>query len=155
MPSPFGRNRNAAQYYQHGGIPMHYQYNWDGMPQGSIGPQKSNRALGWTEVSEGADLLQDMGDDFIDVQAHFRKSLGSTDYPVAMSMQTAMRSVRHSGPEQTHLFDSWRPMGFFGTLSNNERILAFGVLGAAAVYVALKYMRKPARRNPGRRRRRR
>lgn len=157
MPSPFGPDRNAAQYYQYAATPGHYLYNWDGMPSGTVRPPQSGRGLsgGWTEVSEGADLLQDLGEDFLDIQAEVKlhRALGMTDYPVAMSMESGLRSVRHSGPEQTHLYDS-KPLGFFGALSNNEKTLAFLALGAAAVFVSLKYL-KPARRNGRRRRGRR
>ena len=78
MPSPYG-SRSAATYYQHAGAPQHYVWNWEGLPPGP------------TRAGETREL-GDLGDcaangDYIDVTATFHKSLGATDYPVAMSME--------------------------------------------------------------------
>lgn len=32
MPSPFGSRRGPSTYYEYGGSPHHYDYNWKGMP---------------------------------------------------------------------------------------------------------------------------
>ena len=76
MPSPFGRRRGPSTYYEYGGTPHHYDYNWKGMPAPGFRAAET-RALG-----------------------------NYVEYPVAMSLQTGQRSVLHSGPEQTHIHDA-------------------------------------------------
>lgn len=80
-------------------------------------------------------------------------------WPVAMTMETARRSVRHSGPEQTQLYDGRPSLGFFGAMSDNEKRALMLVAVAGAGYLFWKQAQKKARRaNPrirNRRRRRR
>jgi len=139
MPSPYGKNRNAAQYYQYGGVPQHYVYNWDGVAPIAAHRAAESQALSggpggdYIEVAQGPDVLTEMGqDDFIDVvaAARLRKSLGDAydglgNYPVAMTMQSGAMSVRHSGMEQGKMSDA------LGALSDNEkRFLQLAGVGA-------------------------
>lgn len=120
MPSPYG-SRGASSYYQHAGMPTHYVYDWSGMPQGSERGAES-RALG----------------DYLDITARFHKDLSGVDYPVSMSMESGTRSVLHSGPEQTHIYDS-APLG---ALSDNEK--KFGIItlaGIAGFFIWKKYFK--------------
>lgn len=121
MPSPYGYRRGPSTYYEHAATGHHYDYNWKGMPSpGTRGAER--RGLGC-----------DNGGDYIDVSAvaRFHKGLGDT--PVSMSQYSKTRSILHSGPEQTHIFDEAPPssLGFFGQLSENERRLF--MLGGAAL----------------------
>jgi len=174
MPSPYGNNRNAAQYYQYGGAPRRWVYQWTGLPQQSKG-SRTARQLGASPYE--VEVLE--GDDYIDVvaQAQFHKTLdglgdeGDTDaedmrrhyemgdyteYPVAMSMETGLKSVRHSGEEQTTLYDALPTLGFFGAMSDNEKRALVIVAVAGAGYLFWRSQRKKTRRaNPRRRRRRR
>jgi hypothetical protein len=121
-------------YYEHAGQPWSYVYDWSGMPQQSVLAAESRGLGGYIETSEGADMLQELGEDFIDIsaRAHLRKALG--DYPVSMSMEAATRSVRHSGAEQTQINDMRPALGFFGSLSNNEqRALVMMMVGGAGL----------------------
>jgi len=85
-----------------------------------------------------------LGGDYLDISARFHKDLGAyEDYPVAMSMEGARRSVLHSGPEQSRIYDG---LGFFGAMSSNEKRLA--MLGGAAVvgYFAWQHFKKKRKR---------
>jgi len=67
--------------------------------------------------------------DYLDVTARFHKDLGADQYyPVSMTEGPYSMSARHSGLEQTKIYDG---LGFFGQMSNNEKRLA--VLGGAAL----------------------
>lgn len=135
MPSPFGRRRGPSMYYQYGGMPYSYAANWDGMPSPST---RSAEARGL-----GAD------DDYIDVQfqGHLRKSLGDYEtYPVALTSETGEKSVLHQ-VDQSHLYDAppWQGLqglGFFGTLSKNEKTLALVLAVGIGGYLFLKKRRK-------------
>ena len=107
MPSPFGQRRGPNTYYEYGGTPHHYIYNWTGMP------------MPGTRAAETLAL------------GHY------PDYPVAMTLETGRRSVLHSGPEQTHLIDAFPGSGLGAALlSRNERRLLIGVGLAGAAYLA-------------------
>ena len=75
MACGYGYKRGADFYYQHGGFPHSYAYDWKGLAPMASG---SRAALG-----DHSDL--DVG------------------VPVSMSMQANQRSVLTSGPEQTRL----------------------------------------------------
>ncbi len=154
MPSPFGNNRNAAQYYQYAGQPRRYVYQWTGLAQPAARPPNTARSLGASPYE--VEVLE--GDDYIDVvaQAQLHKTLGDyTEWPVAMSMETGLKSVRNSGPEQTTLYDALPTLGFFGAMSDNEKRAIVLVAVAGAGYLFWRHAQKGARRaNPGRRRKR-
>ena len=84
-----------------------------------------------------------MGEDFIDVkaQAHLHKELGNyTTHPVSMSMQSGRRSVLHTGPEQSHLYDALPPgLGQFGLSRNEKRLVVGGAIVAALYWAWKKY----------------
>lgn len=158
MPSPYGNNRNAAQYYQYAGMPRRYVFQWTGVAQPSPRPPNSARSLGASPYE--VEVLE--GDDYIDVvaQAQFHKTLDGmgdasyTEYPVAMSMETGLKSVRHSGPEQTTLYDATPTLGFFGEMSDNEKRALVMVAVAGAGYLFWRHSQKTRRANPRRRRKR-
>jgi hypothetical protein len=185
MPSPYGNYRGAAQYYQYGGAPQHMVYNWYGMPAPAAMRSASQAELADFEPAgpmHAYEVIQAAGDDYIDVvaRAQFHKTLGDTEdqgdtdaasmveaykkadagkyptWPVAMTMESARRSVRHSGPEQTQLDDEVSSLGFFGAMSDNEKRALVMVAIAGAGYLFWRAQQKKARRaNPPRRRRRR
>lgn len=121
MPSPYG-SRSASSYYQHAGAPHHYTLEWEGMPPGPT----------WAAETRGLGC----DGDYIDVTATFHKSLG--DYPVAMSMEAGRRSILHSGPEQTHIYDG---LGVFGLSRNEGRLLMVVGIGLAG-WLAWKQMKR-------------
>lgn len=127
MPSPYGYGRSASMYYQYGGVPRHYEYDWTGMPPEGVRAAETR--------SLGADYFD------IAAAARFHKDLGS--YPVAMSMESGRRSILRGGPEQTHLNDEAPPkqLGDFLGLSRNEkRFLVIAALAGGAFYL-WKYFR--------------
>ncbi len=130
MPSPYGQNRSAASYYEYGGVPRHYILNWDGLPPGP------------TRAAETRGLGCDGEGDYIDVvaTAHLHKSLG--DYPVAMSLESGTRSILHSGPEQTKLYDG---LGLFDLSRNEQRLAVVAGLGLAAYFAWKKWGKKGRR----------
>jgi len=95
-------------YYQHAGSPSHYVWNWDGLPPGP------------THSAEQREL----SGDYIDVTATFHKSLG--DYPVAMSLMSGKKSILHSGPEQTHIYDG---LGAFDKGQKLALLAGVGIVG--------------------------
>lgn len=115
-----------STYYHYGASPRRYVADWRGVPQ--PGSRAAERlALG----AEG---------DYIDITARFHKELGNydIDYPVSMSAHHGRRSILHSGPEQTKIYDGDTPieLGFFGQMSRNEKMLAFtAVLGIAGFLI--------------------
>jgi hypothetical protein len=115
MPSPFGRPRAADIYYQHGGFPRHYVYNWTGTPMPAA------RAGETSELSG----------DYIDISAQYHKEL--SDYPVAMTMRSGQLSVLHSGPEQ---------LGAAQLSRNEKRLLGAAALAGAAYLAWLKWGKK-------------
>lgn len=128
MPSPYGSKRSANSYYQHAAVAQHYNYNWDGIPPGPTRAAET-RGLGCLGCDE----------DYVDITATFHKSLGSLgDYPVSMSMEGGRKSVLHSGPEQTRIYDA---MGIFGLSDNENRLALIAGLGLAG-YIAWKMLGK-------------
>lgn len=121
----------ASTYYHHGAFPRRYVADWRGVPQ--PGSRAAER------LALGAD------GDFIDITAKFHKELGGydIDYPVLMSAHYGRRSILHSGPEQTRIYDGETPieLGFFGQMSRNEKRLMFlagiGITG----FLTWKYFR--------------
>lgn len=99
--------KNASMYYGHAAYPRAYAWNWRGMPMPG---QRGAVSRGLGEYPT---------------------------FPVSMSAESGRRSVLHSGPEQTHIYDA--PYGshlagipVYDNLSNNEK-LAVKVVGAAVV----------------------
>lgn len=160
MPSPYGTKRGASSYYEHAGIPRHYAYRWDGIP---LGPTRAGETRGLSDYEKGEEIpyaeiqiapYADLGcssggckhgpglgcddagaSDFIDITATYRKSLG--DYPVSMSMEDPRASVRHSGMEQSRIYDG---LGIFGFSRNENRLAVVAALGAAG-FIAWKLMK--------------
>ena len=121
MPSPYGQSRSAAAYYQYGGVPRHYIFNWEGGPPPGT-RAATTRALG----------------DYFDIVASARYHRDLSGYPVAMSMQSGQSSVLHSGPEQSHLIDAAPLSGF----STNEKYLAGAAIAGVVGYLVWKARKK-------------
>ena len=110
MPSPFGAGRSANAYYNYGGEPHSYAYDWTGVPPPTARSAESRALAG----------------DYLDISASFHKELGDDipTYPVSLTAETGGQSILHAGPEQTPLYDAAVPpaaLGFFGALSRNEK----------------------------------
>ncbi len=139
MSSPYGQKRGAAVYYQYGGVPAHYAYNWTGLPPAGV---RAAETRGLSGVLTGPILLGDSLD--VSASAHYHRDLGAipTDWPVAMSMQAPRRSIRHSGAEQGKMYDG---LGIFGSLSNNEKTLMKVAAAGAVAFIAYKVWKKKKR----------
>ena len=110
MPSPYGKHRGADSYYQYGGEPQRYVYNWTGMPFPS--PTKFGPA------SLGCVGCKDT-------------------WPVAQTMEYPdQTSVMHSGPEQWGIHDGLHGV----QMSRNEKLwLGLGVASIAAYFAWKKF----------------
>ncbi len=116
----------ASTYYHHGAAPRHYVADWQGVPQ------PGSRAAETLALGEDGD--------YIDITARFHKELGNydIDYPVSMSAQYGRRSILHSGPEQTKIYDGKTPieLGFYEQMSSNEKrfilLIGIGIAGFLA-----------------------
>lgn len=121
----------ASTYYHFGALPRRYVADWRGVPQPGARAAET--------LALGAD------GDYLDITARFHKELGDydIDYPVTMSAQHGRRSILHSGPEQTKIYDGPTPaeLGFFGQMSRNEKRLML-LAGAGLVgFLAWKHFR--------------
>lgn len=117
-----------STYYQHAASPRRYVYDWRG------------GALVGTRAAETRGLGAD--GDYLDITATARFHKELSGYPTSLTPGTGRSSILHSGPEQTKIYDG---LGFFGSMSRNEKRLA--LLGGAGVvaYLAWKHFNKGRR----------
>ena len=120
------------RYYNFGGSPRHYAYDWQGLAMPSVRAAET-RALGSGYDYEESTAPYDL---------HFP---ALADWP----------PIRPSGPEPgAHDMVGWgrTDLGFFGKLSDNERRLVLLAVAGAGLLWYLRSRRKRRRRNPPRRR---
>jgi hypothetical protein len=149
MPSPYGQSRSAASYYQYGGVPRHYVYNWEGGPPpasraaetralGTLGALGALGSLGTHRLGDSIDIA---------ATAVYHKDLSG--YPVAMSMASGQSSLLHSGPEQSHVHKApphkAPSMGAFGLSQNETRLAMAAALGVVG-YIGWKALKRRKRR---------
>lgn len=166
MPSPFGKNRSSDAYYQFAGLPRRNVYRWNGMPFPTEPGIVARAVAGVPDDLYTESVEQELGrheQDAAEYQSqHHEQDLadfgygspsGGTKeyaggpvgpgYPVAMSTETARRSVLSTFPDEMKMaYGQPRSLGFFGNLSDNEkRALQIGALAGAA-YLAYRVFKK-------------
>ena len=109
----------ALRHYHYGRPPWWITSDWESYPYYGIRAAES-RALG----------------DHLSITAKYHRDLSGyeVDYPVAESAFSGQRSIWHSGPEQTKIYDGPVPVELRGYSPSGSWVLLgiLGVLGIAA-----------------------
>lgn len=107
-----------SRFYRFGGETQVPVSDWRGYPFPMVRSADALALSGYIDVSVDAT-----------VKGQLHKDLAGCCYPTALTQNGGV-SLLSTGPERTRLNDG--PLGFFGTLSDNEQRLAiFAAVGVA------------------------